>query len=274
MNKYFVVFIMSIYYLTWGGFNMNFLKKSISTFLAAVLAFSGTMTVLASPSKTKKKKKSNHLTAITIFVGTALGASPFIHKFWRSHHKSPTTTKNPESSTDAAYPLTPLNMAHIIEQRFIERLNSYPTEKSLENKKYISLSPKGICKKMSEISPVKRIPPSFSESLKLGVYVNLTEANALKECMLTNLCVLYDILHSSSGEPLSPSRTPDIFTYLDNHYQELATSKAWESNEIADIYMELFNFYTVLENEILDLNDPDSTANEATIESAFAGCRI
>lgn len=56
MNKYFVVSIMSIYYLTWGGFNMTFLKKSISTFLAAVLTFSGTMTVLASPSKTKKKR--------------------------------------------------------------------------------------------------------------------------------------------------------------------------------------------------------------------------
>ena len=31
-----------------------------------------------------------------------------------------------------------------------------------------SLSPKGICEKMSKISPVKRMPPNFSESLKTG----------------------------------------------------------------------------------------------------------
>ena len=253
---------------------MNFFKKSISTFLAAVLTFSGTMMVYASPPTTKKKKKSSHLTTVTIFVGATLGVSPFVYKFWPSHHKKTTTTENQNSFTDMTHSLTPQNTAYIIEQRFIERLNSYPTEKNLENEKYIRLSPKDICERMSAVSPIKRINIDFINTLKTDVFMNLTEANALKECILANLCVLYDILHGSSGEPLSPSRTPDIFTYLDNHYQELATNKAWESAEIADIYMELLNFYTVLENKMMDLTATGSAANEATIESAFVGCRV
>lgn len=162
-------------------------------------------------------------------------------------------------------------MAHIIEQRFIERLNSYPTEKSLENKKYISLSPKGICKKMSEISPVKRIPPSFSESLKLGVYVNLSDAKVLKEYLLINLCALYDFLQNGTGyipEPSDSSRQ-----ILQNRYEELATNHLWQTNRVADIYMELYNFYRYLSDGTCNLELPIGSANEVELQGKIVHSR-
>lgn len=241
---------------------MNFFKRAIAHILAITVALSGAMIASAKNlNKNSKDKKDNHnyKKAAVITIGTTAVVLPTaycIYKYLTRPHGSRGLNRE--------------DIAKNIELHFIERINSYPTQKNQEDQKYIKLSPMMVGLGMLK-SHTKRLNMDFVKTLNNNVYINLNDAKVLKEYLLINLCDLYDFLQNGIGyipEPSDSSRQ-----ILQNRYEELATNHLWQTNRVADIYMELYNFYRYLSDGICNLELPIKSANEVELQGEIVDSR-
>lgn len=241
---------------------MNFFKKVTVYILAITVALSGVMVASAKkPNENSKDKKDNHNyeNAAIITIGTTAVALPTVYYIYKY-------LTSPQGSQG----LNREDIAKNMEQNFIERINSYPTQKNQEDQKYIKLSPMMVGLGMLK-SHTKRLNMDFVRTLNNDVYINLNDAKVLKEYLLINLCALYDFLQNGTGyipEPSDSSRQ-----ILQNRYEELATNHLWQTNRVADIYMELYNFYRYLSDGICNLELLIGSANEVELQGEIVNSR-
>lgn len=241
---------------------MNFFKRAIAHILAITVALSGAMIASAKNlNKISKDKKDNHnyKKAAIITIGTTAIALPTTYCIYKC-------LTRPHGSQG----LNREDIAKNIERHFIERINSYPTQKNQEDQKYIKLSPMMVGLGMLK-SPTKRLNMNFVRTLENDVYINLNDAKVLQEYLLLNLCALYDFLHDESG--CIPTPSDSSRQILQNCYEELATNHLWQTNRVADIYMELYNFYRYLSDGICNLELPIGSANEVELQGEIVDSR-